>query len=91
MDRDKHQSWQEKCDRLAKDGLRILAIAQKTVDNTEAKPYEKLTLLGVVGLLDPPRQDVKKALKACHEAGIRAIMVTGEQPVLMFLEIIFDL
>lgn len=81
MKREQHQSWQEKCDRLAQDGLRILAIAQKTVDNTEAKPYEELTLLGVVGLLDPPRQDVKKALKACHDAGIRAIMVTGDQPV----------
>jgi Ca2+-transporting ATPase len=81
MEREQHQSWQEKCDRLAKDGLRILAIAQKTVDNTEAKPYEDLTLLGVVGLLDPPRQDVKKALKACYDAGIRAIMVTGDQPV----------
>ncbi|HHP7232953.1 MAG TPA: cation-translocating P-type ATPase, partial [Xenococcaceae cyanobacterium] len=81
LDRKQHQAWQDKCDHLAQDGLRILAIAQKTVANSEAKPYEDLTLLGVVGLLDPPRQDVKKALKACHDAGIRAIMVTGDQPV----------
>lgn len=81
MNGETHQSWQEQCDRLAQDGLRILAIAQKTVDNSKAKPYEDLTLLGVVGLLDPPRQDVKQALKACHDAGIRAIMVTGDQPV----------
>ncbi|MBE9047480.1 cation-transporting P-type ATPase [Pleurocapsales cyanobacterium LEGE 10410] len=80
MNREIHQSWQKKCDRLAQDGLRILAIAQKTVDNPQAKPYEELTLLGVVGLLDPPRQDVKKALQACHDAGIRAIMVTGDRP-----------
>lgn len=79
INREIYQSWQEKSDRLAKDGLRILAIAQKTVDNSEVKPYEDLTLLGVVGLLDPPRQDVKKALKACHDAGIRAIMVTGDR------------
>ena len=81
INRETHQFWQSKCDRLAKDGLRILAIAQKTVDSSEVKPYEDLTLLGVVGLLDPPRQDVKKAIKACHDAGIRAIMVTGDQPV----------
>ena len=79
INRETYQSWQEKSDRLAKDGLRLLAIAQKTVDNSEVKPYEDLTLLGVVGLLDPPRQDVKKALKACHDAGIRAIMVTGDR------------
>lgn len=81
MNRESHQSWQSKCDRLAKSGLRILAIAQKTVDSDVAEPYKDLTLLGVVGLLDPPRQDVKQALKACHDAGIRAIMVTGDQPV----------
>ena len=50
------------------------------MENSEVKPYEDLTLLGVVGLLDPPRQEVKKALKACHDAGIRAIMVTGDRP-----------
>ncbi|BAU64397.1 cation-transporting ATPase [Stanieria sp. NIES-3757] len=81
MNRQGYEAWQQKCDRLAQDGLRILALAQKTVDSSEIKPYEELTLLGVVGLLDPPRQDVKKALKACHQAGIRAIMVTGDQPV----------
>lgn len=81
LNKENYESWQAKCDSLAQDGLRILAISQKNVDNTEAKPYDNLTLLGVVGLLDPPRQEVKKALKACHEAGIRAIMVTGDQPV----------
>lgn len=81
FDRQDYQAWQEKCDRLAQDGLRILALAQKTVDSSEVEPYKELTLLGVVGLLDPPREDVKQALKACHEAGIRAIMVTGDQPI----------
>lgn len=81
MNEEQHQSWQEKSQGLAENGLRILAIAQKNVDQKEAQPYENLTLLGIVGLLDPPRQEVKKALKACHDAGIRAIMVTGDQPV----------
>ncbi|EAZ89648.1 cation-translocating P-type ATPase [Crocosphaera chwakensis] len=81
MDTETYQTWQDKCHSLAQDGLRILAIAQKTVDNSDSEPYQNLTLLGVVGLLDPPREAVKKALKACHEAGIRPIMVTGDQPV----------
>ncbi len=81
LTQEKYQLWQEKSDRLAKKGLRILAMAQKTVSTSEAQPYEDLTLVGVAGLLDPPRQDVKKALQACHDAGIRAIMVTGDQPV----------
>ena len=81
MEQTTYQSWQDKCQTLAQDGLRILAIAQKTVDDPDERPYEDLTLLGVVGLLDPPRQDVKPALEACHRAGIRPIMVTGDQPI----------
>ncbi|MEQ8540940.1 MAG: HAD family hydrolase [Coleofasciculus sp. D1-CHI-01] len=60
---------------------RILALAQKRVNSEEAKPYEDLTFLGVVGLLDPPRQEVRAAIDECQDAGIRVIMVTGDQPV----------
>ena len=45
FNRDTHQSWQSQCDRLAQAGLRILAIAEKTVADSEVKPYEKLTFL----------------------------------------------
>ncbi len=81
MTQETYQTWEDKCQSLAQEGLRILAIAQKTVDNPDSEPYQDLTLLGVVGLLDPPREAVKQALKACHKAGIRPIMVTGDQPV----------
>lgn len=77
-DRDR---WQERCDRMAEEGLRVLAFAEKTVSDERAEAYKNLTLLGVFGLLDPPRQEAKEALKACHNAGIRVIMVTGDQPV----------
>ncbi|MFP4298252.1 MAG: cation-translocating P-type ATPase [Spirulinaceae cyanobacterium] len=75
------EPWQERSTQLAEEGLRILALAQKTVDNPDTEPYKNLTLVGIVGLLDPPREDVKPAIQNCHDAGIRVIMVTGDQPV----------
>lgn len=81
MDDHRRQTWEDRFQAMAEDGLRILALAQKTVSDKDTEPYENLTLIGAVGLLDPPREAAKKALQACHEAGIRAIMVTGDQPI----------
>ncbi|ACK70364.1 ATPase, P-type (transporting), HAD superfamily, subfamily IC [Gloeothece citriformis PCC 7424] len=79
-DRDRKR-WEQEYTQMAEQGLRLLALAQKTVNQEEAEPYEDLTFLGVVGLLDPPREDVKEAIKACHQAGIRVIMLTGDLPI----------
>ncbi|MBE9167765.1 cation-transporting P-type ATPase [Pleurocapsales cyanobacterium LEGE 06147] len=73
--------WRDRGQQMAEEGLRILALAEKTTDNAEAEAYEQLTLIGLVGLLDPPRQEVRQAIKACHDAGMRVIMITGDQPV----------
>jgi len=72
--------WRERNDALAREGFRALAVAQKTVSDDGAEPYEKLTLIGLVGLYDPPRGDVEEAIRACREAGIKVVMITGEQP-----------
>ncbi|HSM82269.1 MAG TPA: cation-transporting P-type ATPase [Nodosilinea sp.] len=73
--------WQQRLTTTAEAGLRVLAFATKTVDSAAADPYTDLTLLGVVGLEDPPRSGVKAAIQACHQAGIRVIMVTGDQAI----------
>jgi P-type Ca2+ transporter type 2C len=67
-----------KSEELAGSGLRVLGLADKRV-RLEEPPYQDLTFLGLVGLSDPPRSEVKDALKACREAGIRVVMVTGDQ------------
>jgi potassium/sodium efflux P-type ATPase len=74
--------WEEKLEALSSQGLRVLAIAEKPGDHkkplTEADCERDLVLLGLVGLLDPPREAVVEAIKTCLKAGIRPVMVTGD-------------
>ncbi len=67
---------------MAHDGLRTLALAQRTLPETmtldEDTVEVDLTLLGVVGIIDPPRPEVQRAIRTAREAGIRVIMITGD-------------
>ena len=73
--------WLKRADALASEGLRVLAIAEKEEGSAEeAAPYENLRLLGLVGLLDPPKKGVKESIDRCQAAGIRVEMVTGDKP-----------
>ena len=78
---DERDAWLERNRAKAEEGLRLLALAQKTVDSQDAEPYEGLTFLGLVGLLDPPRADVREAIAECKAAGITVVMITGDQRV----------
>ncbi len=70
---------------MAADGIRVLALAcrrsNELPEDRSAEALERdLTLLGLVGLLDPPRPEAEAAVTACRRAGIRPIMITGDHP-----------
>ncbi len=75
------EHWRSENEAMGAEGLRILALAKKHVDDPDAPPYEDLTFIGLVGFEDPPRQEVRNSIEACHEAGIKVVMLTGDQPV----------
>lgn len=81
LDETARREWSERSERMAGKGLRLMALAQKHVDALDSEPYEDLTWLGVVGFLDPPREEVRPALVSCQQAGVRVVMVTGDHPV----------
>lgn len=64
---------------MADNALRIIGAAYKKI--TPLSPGEDetgLTFLGMVGMIDPPRREVRKAVSRCHKAGIKTIMITGD-------------
>lgn len=72
-------------DRMAGDGLRVLALAMRRwpePPTLEVAAVEAdLTFLGLVGLLDPPREGAAQAIRTCREAGIVPVMITGDHPL----------
>lgn len=76
-------AWHETTERLASDGQRVLAIAAKRMPaGTRELRFEDaeggLTLLGLTGLIDPPREEAITAVAECRTAGIRIKMITGD-------------
>ena len=73
-------------DRMAADGLRIIGIAMRQWEALPEKMTPEtvetgLTFLGLVGMMDPPREEVKEAITSCRKAGIKPVMITGDYPV----------
>ncbi|HWQ64670.1 MAG TPA: cation-transporting P-type ATPase, partial [Methanospirillum sp.] len=80
---DKRSEIMKVNDSLSEQGLRVLAMAMKTIpgDLKAENPEEvekDLTFLGLVAMIDPPRPEVIDAVKKCHQAHIRIIMITGD-------------
>ncbi|MDQ4106541.1 MAG: HAD-IC family P-type ATPase [Actinomycetota bacterium] len=72
--------WGEQNERLAGEGLRVLAVAAKEAASEGEEPYENLTLLGLVGLEDPPGEGTPEAVDRCRRAGVRVVAATADQP-----------
>lgn len=72
-------------DRMAENGLRVLAIAmrewEKAPDDLGTEAETGLVILGLVGILDPPREEAKAAVASCLRAGIKPVMITGDHPL----------
>jgi magnesium-transporting ATPase (P-type) len=74
--------WQEGIDRLGSEGLRVLAAAARPADASLAEldhdHLDGMVLVGLVGIVDPPRPEAIDAIATCHRAGIRVKMITGD-------------
>ncbi|MDO8704611.1 MAG: cation-translocating P-type ATPase [Sulfuricaulis sp.] len=76
---------EEVVERMAADGLRVLAVAMRRWP-VLPEPFEpenvesRLTFVGLVGLLDPPRAEARAAVQLCRTAGITPVMITGDHP-----------
>ncbi len=81
------QQIQERNDRLAGRGTRVLGVAFRPLDSlpepgTEVAIEQNLIFAGLVGMLDPARPEAKMAVHTCQEAGIRTVMITGDHPLM---------
>ena len=80
----------EQNENLSKEGYRVITIASGKIKNFVLKDFyeksdiPKLTFEGMVGFIDPIREEVSNAIKECHEAGINVLMITGDHPLTAF-------
>jgi Ca2+-transporting ATPase len=73
-------------DTLSADALRLLAVAYKEIETISENPTSEelengLTFMGLVGMIDPPREEAKEAVKLCKKANIKVVMITGDHVV----------
>lgn len=76
----KKESIYEQNNQMAEKALRVIAVAYKDVEKLpETQDMEQdLTFCGLIGMIDPPREGVKEAVRTCRRAGIKTVMITGD-------------
>jgi Ca2+-transporting ATPase len=79
LDPNTRQEIQTRADEMSSHALRVLALAEGADGIHD--PESKLVFVGLVGMLDPPRPGVERAIADCHAAGVRVIMITGDHPL----------
>ena len=79
---ERRAAWQAQTNRMASQGLRVIGVAYKTVaevpDPVTEDIERDLTMLGLVGIVDPARPEAREAIHVAQGAGIRSIMITGD-------------
>ncbi len=84
------ESWRKRIqiahDQMAQKGIRVLGVAIRWLKAIPSKHQlnrleEDLIFIGLIGMIDPPRTEVKQAVKTCKQAGIRPVMITGDHPL----------
>ncbi|NLK94832.1 MAG: cation-translocating P-type ATPase [Clostridiales bacterium] len=85
LDRNERNKIQNKVYKMSLKGLRVLAIAQQIIEKESSIPNEiedcKLEFLGLVGLQDPPREHINMEINKCLKAGIKVVMITGDNGI----------
>lgn len=81
-----HELWRQRMEKMAQRGQRLLAIAFKVANSDQqslsfSDVEGGLTLIGLVGIIDPPREEAIRAVAACKSAGIRVKMITGDHAI----------
>ncbi|MGN1166311.1 MAG: cation-translocating P-type ATPase [Lachnospiraceae bacterium] len=66
---------------FSKNGLRVLAFAYKQIEEYEEIKENQLTFLGLIAMMDPPREESKAAVEECIRAGIKPVMITGDHKI----------
>lgn len=79
LDRDKKEQIIQNNEIMAEHALRVIAVAYRILKTIQPNIEENLTFVGLIGMIDPPREGVKEAVAKCKKAGIKTVMITGDQ------------
>ena len=86
LDEEEKNYWQQANEDLAKEGMRVITLAEIVLENDEEdittiiENVDGFSILGMYGIIDPPRQDVKESIALTQNAGIQVKMITGDHP-----------